>query len=687
MKTINANIITTLTQYSGIRSFYKKFPDATALYGTQNLNDPKSAVLRARRSIDNSELDFTARELTNGTLLDWVVPTDVQALYGERMYFDGSNDYISMSQISIFNDATNSFKIKVKCIPTGVTGVRRIVAQQYVSSGYKGVSLYSSGSILYLDIINHAGTQQLTVRANGLTLLPDILYDIEVAYTGTKSAAGVSFVVNGTTYSGVATTSNLTLNDINADVGFVVGRDSSSRLFNGPIWDVEIYDGSNTLLHRWGGYGNTNSDWEDQVGSNDGTVVGSPDLFTGQGFNAFVPTLYDQRVSNVQDRMYFDGSLAPYIPYSPTLQLLDGGAIEFYIFAEGTNVYDGLINRYEGTDTGYSYLLTYGKLRFRLQGINTLTSENNFFDTTAQGIDIRGAEHKTKVKWYTIDNNTTIKLYIDDEEIYSETKNNFIMTSSIDKDTDIGHRSTAFKLKGYIRDLKFYDKNDNVITHIPFYGNSSEDIEDQVGSNNAVIVGTANRCTKELVIANDAVQETSANQPFIVKDGSLVTKDGLPGIGVYSVAGVGLGIANFENIFDSDNFTSIVVSYQASSGPAIALSRISDDSRWYSAYQSSGTEYFGYGDSASKIELGTVTGERTLISAFANATTCTAYRNGTLGGSTASIDGYAANNPEIGNLSGLPFEGVIQEVVLFVGDKTTDREKIEKSINKRWRIF
>jgi len=74
---------------------------------------------------------------------------------------------------------------------------------------------------------------------------------------------------------------------------FHIGSRASGLYFKGLIYDFSL-SGSAVKNFAFNGYGNTNGDWEDQVGSNDGTVVGSPALFSGQGFDAFVTTLYDQ---------------------------------------------------------------------------------------------------------------------------------------------------------------------------------------------------------------------------------------------------------------------------------------------------------------------------------------------------------------------------------------------------------
>ena len=54
------------------QSFNELFPGATALCSLRNLNDPSSAVVRVRRNSNDDEQDFTAAEITDGTLLTFV---------------------------------------------------------------------------------------------------------------------------------------------------------------------------------------------------------------------------------------------------------------------------------------------------------------------------------------------------------------------------------------------------------------------------------------------------------------------------------------------------------------------------------------------------------------------------------------------------------------------------------------
>jgi hypothetical protein len=64
-------------------------------------------------------------------------------------------------------------------------------------------------------------------------------------------------------------------------------REDGSFPYTGLIYGVSV-DG----LHQWNGYGNTNADWTDQVGSNDGTVNGSPSIYEGR--NALQSTASSQ---------------------------------------------------------------------------------------------------------------------------------------------------------------------------------------------------------------------------------------------------------------------------------------------------------------------------------------------------------------------------------------------------------
>ena len=69
--------------YGGVLApaFLSQFPDTALALSLQKLSKEPTDVIRARRSSDNAERDFTANEVKNGTLLNWVdeipeIPTD-----------------------------------------------------------------------------------------------------------------------------------------------------------------------------------------------------------------------------------------------------------------------------------------------------------------------------------------------------------------------------------------------------------------------------------------------------------------------------------------------------------------------------------------------------------------------------------------------------------------------------------
>jgi len=194
--------------------------------------------------------------------------------------FDGADDVVSMAGVSILNNSSNAFRIKFKMYSFSIAGVRRIVAQQTGSTSFKGVSVYTNGDVLALDIINNAtaSINQLSARIKGFTPSANTYYDIEVIYSGNKLATGVTWIINGVTYSSVGLVQTLSSDDVASGTNFTVGNDSgvSSYWYNGFVWDVEILNGSGTLLHHWDGFGAANSDWIDSVGGNNGTVSGSP---------------------------------------------------------------------------------------------------------------------------------------------------------------------------------------------------------------------------------------------------------------------------------------------------------------------------------------------------------------------------------------------------------------------------
>jgi hypothetical protein len=280
-------------------TFFDLFPDASALYGTQNLYDKKSAVLRARRSYDNAESNFTAKQLSDGTLLDFAVPTDVQNLYNNAMFFDGVNDSVATTFAQ--TNASN-WAIEFEGTMTSTSFV-------YLASTRNGAHGWAidrriSTSNLRFNVLIFNGSIGADYAFNNYVIPLGQFRKWKIQYVSGTLTLWENDVL-------VDTRTSINTLSIAGDIDLGIGyrRDANNTFYSaGTLKNVKFYEDSVAVAH-WIGNGTSNSNWTDQIGSANGTVNGSPVLFTGQGFNAFTPILYDQRVSTAKKTtMDFNGS-------------------------------------------------------------------------------------------------------------------------------------------------------------------------------------------------------------------------------------------------------------------------------------------------------------------------------------------------------------------------------------------
>jgi len=119
-----------------------------------------------------------------------------------------------------------------------------------------------------------------------------VAYDIEVGSTGTA----YYFMVDGVAVAIDAVSSGVDNGNwfgdmINQTDNVVVGgliRSSNNGYASGVVNNVVVKNAVGTEVLNWAGDGNANVNWEDDAGSFDGTINGSPALYTGQDVNGFV---------------------------------------------------------------------------------------------------------------------------------------------------------------------------------------------------------------------------------------------------------------------------------------------------------------------------------------------------------------------------------------------------------------
>ena len=298
---------------------------AAAAYSLRNLSTTYTGNVVDVRRNDGTEESFTAAEVSDGTLEAWVL-APVSSLIGNKMYFDGVDDYVGSSlSITSFNEIS---------LEATVT----LGANQGVNTGPRILSIGHSANddigLLYLP-----STSKLGFRVDDGTP-SDVFEDGTTAASETKHIIGTYNGTNLKLYIDGALqidTDTVSFNFGTASGTIRIG-DIFSGLANshfiGVISDVKIYDkalsdaevtqaaagtlGLDDVVWYLNGYGNTNADWEDQIGSNDGTVNGSPALYSGQGFDGFVAKWYDQS-GNGRDAVQATTTAQPKIVSSGSL--------------------------------------------------------------------------------------------------------------------------------------------------------------------------------------------------------------------------------------------------------------------------------------------------------------------------------------------------------------------------------
>jgi len=667
----------------GQKFFLPTFPNAVVALSLQNLNGISSSdVVRVRRSSDNAESDFNANEVKGSALLDYVVPTDVQALYSNRMYFDGVDDQVQIPTTTDYSFGTNDFSVAITIVPfdNGNAWAAAIQNNNPVSQ--------SNGWALYTRT---AGDNKFGFRfRNTVPGVDDTTSPTEwvegqkyrVLYT--KSGTTAKLYVDGVEV--VSDTVSSELEAINSHLQIGIGNTrseavlSDARIFNRALTPAEaLSDSNNTdavtsgLISSWDGYGNTNADWEDQVGSNDGTVNGSPALFTGQGFNGAVSTWYDQNVPTSKDVMYFDG-VDDYVDITQ-IDLTGPYTISFSYVADTAQTMV-FLGRQDQDNFSYIAIVSNGSLFWESNTNNdSIQCDSGTFPFDGEVHDVVLNISAGGVPSGTIDG-----VAINFSGTFTDN------TLSISR---IGGRQTSTPLEGSIFDVNIDD-----VASYNGYGNTNEAWEDQIGSNNGTVNGNPKRLSSidYSTISNDAIQTTAGEQPLIVENGALITENGKPAIKFGSTTIELLSIAGQSSATSSEE-TFFAVSKWDIGGTNPTL--LGSDDNTYRVYGFAVTELVfvagGFSGSDS-VDYGTNLSSQGLLTGIRNNTS--GYIKGWINGTLADEEtGYTTDLTEQISAIGArgdgeqSWGGTIQEVILFSTDQSSEREAIEANINKRYNIY
>jgi len=216
--------------------------------------------------------------------------------FSKRMLFDGVDDFVDVfdneTVPAVYQSLSDDITIEANIWRASSGGsdahvwrVAETVAElrQIGTSAGLGIpfSFGVDGDKIALGVTDDYTTGSENRQAN-TTLSRFTPYHIKVVISGDNYEFFLDGVSDGsgtfTTATGDrsvgANSSTLTFGSRSKDSGV---RDSN--MVDGVIWGAKIStDSGATVIGSWNGYGNTDADWTDQIGSNNGTVNGSPAL-------------------------------------------------------------------------------------------------------------------------------------------------------------------------------------------------------------------------------------------------------------------------------------------------------------------------------------------------------------------------------------------------------------------------
>jgi len=307
---------------------------AAAAYSLRSLSKDTTDVVRVRRSVDNAEADFTASDITDGTLLSWV---GGQNLLPNSEQFDlwSKFDTAVVANQATSPDATLTADL---IYPTVTGNDKRIRQSLSIASG----TTYTSSVFLKANGLSW-------VRFYPAPFTAPAWFDVANGVIGTVSSgttASIEDYGNGWYRCSVTRTATTTgtgqfyVNLVDGNnLGTVTANGTDGILF----WGAQVVEGSEakpyvkTEANPSGiGYVTT---WYDQVGSNDatqGTAARQPKIVdagvlvtnnskpainfvdssgTGVGQSLIAPNYYSASTTDVWAFSIYKLNLSGYYPY------------------------------------------------------------------------------------------------------------------------------------------------------------------------------------------------------------------------------------------------------------------------------------------------------------------------------------------------------------------------------------
>ena len=692
LKSFTATEVTdgTLTSFVN-ESFTSSLPldvsgSASAAYGLRNLKTGGTSVtssgdtggdttgkfvVQVRRSSDDTIKSFTAAEITDGTLTDFV---NVSKDYVGSARFQNTNTSSVSLSSSFTLEATNSWSIKFGYIggdaATGLFG----------SSSASLTGFWTASS----DIMGITDDSGYYAGLNfGAELAIKLGKHYELEFFNTPSE-GVRVIVDGVTMTTAPKIyGNITLNQVG---------ESRTRRGNRVIENVRIdLNGDGNLDYSYAGDGNQASNWTDRVGSNNGTPHSSVLTYNNEFTDGFVKTWYDQS-GNTNDAVQTIPERQP--------KIVNAGTYLGKITLDDT---DDFLNTpiTPNTTNGFLTILT---------EINTLYNYNTIFDNDANGNVWEMWSYSTgQVSTRSVDADFRLNA---SSNITANTKNlitlDYISSradlykngTSVASDTSRSVGSSSPTTLNIGAGNAGNTATDGSFYEFIYYDTDQSDkrraIEESIATANGITLGSFNRdgfvktwydqsVTTEagdIATGNHATQATPANQPKIAIDAN-GNVDGIDfdGTNVLETSVVPPNAATLIGVCNMD---------VVSSTQLIVGARDSTNQRSYLGLQ---TNVSALGDATGILTGGSISaGADFLLFGAHDVNVRLLSTNGTVVSNPA---GAASNNTTHGysigafNNAGTNssfVNGKVSEVIIYASDQSDNRTAIEANIGEAYSI-
>lgn len=651
---------------------FPTFQGMTGIYSLDQFSTYLTDVDRTRRNSDDSEQDFSSPEINNSSLLNFVVPTNIQALYSASAYFDGVNDFFYSTTGSDFS--AKDWTLTVTFFTNDVTSQQDFFAQQ------DGAGIGRS----WLRVGDTSGALD-TFIGGSQSILKAGLED-KTLYTVTLTRDNATGDITGTIDGG--SFDNEALNTVSPTMESATGvfrigaAKSSTAFFNGVVLDVNLND-----EHAWTLDGVSGTALEDTIGSNDLTASGSPLLFTGQDFHGRPSTVFDQTVPTSQQRMYWTGG-GEIVSLDSEYEMADGDTLSWYVYNENA-----------GTGTRLWRLGAPDAQASMVMYTDGFSTKDLAIRTNSIGYDFGDATHFNSNQLYfceLVRSGTTYSFYIDEEFI----DDNTIPDTANDTIKLMQFGDTLNTMKGTIFDVKITNGG-SLVHHWPGYGNTDADWVDQVGSNDGTISSYLPRFSAidYSTVSKDFIQETSANQPYSIEDGQLITINDKPALKCDGTNT--LMLADSDDYSATDEFTVAIVTECAVSDITSEMDIIgqygNSNRCWAVDYNDAEKIKIKFGDPADGSYEGDWISddaisveEPHLVTVFYNTGTVTVYLDG------VEISGTSTNVPSTlfqstsqlslgASESGSnPYNGKVAVALVSDTDLSADADEINQLLLAKW---